>query len=79
MEVIQLCLTLYDPIDCSLPGSSVHEILQAWKLEWVAVPFSRESSQPRDWTQVSCIAGKFFNSWASREALHSANKSQSSI
>ena len=45
---------------CSPPGSSVHGILQTRILEWVAIPFSRGSSQPRDWTQVSCIAGRFF-------------------
>ena len=56
----QLCLTLCNPMDCSLPGSSVHEIPQARILEWVAIPFSRESSQPRDQTQVFCFAGKFF-------------------
>ena len=49
-------------------GLHIHGILQARKLEWVAVPFSRESSQPRDWTQVSHIAGGFFTSWATREA-----------
>ena len=51
-----------------LPGSSVHGILQAIILEWVAVPFCRGSSQPRDRTQVSYIAGKFFTIWATREA-----------
>ena len=56
----QLYLTLWDPMDCSLPGSSVHRILQARILEWVAIPFSRGSSQPRDQTQVSHIAGRFF-------------------
>ena len=50
----QLCPTLCDPMDCSPPGSSVHGILQARILEWVAIPFSRGSSQPRDQTQVSC-------------------------
>ena len=54
-------------MDYGLPDSSVHGILQARKLEWVAIPFSRASSQPRDWTQVSCIAGKFFTVWATRE------------
>ena len=58
------CSTLWtwtcDPMDCSLPGSSVHRILQARMLEWVAIPFSRGSSQPRDQTWVSCIAGRFF-------------------
>ena len=53
--VAQLCLTLYDPRDCSLPGSSVHEILQARTLERVAVPFSRGSFRPRDQTCVPCI------------------------
>ena len=48
---------------------TVHGILQARILEWVAFPFSRETSQPRDWTQVSRIAGEFFTSWATREAL----------
>ena len=47
---------------------TVHGILQARILEWVAFPFSRGSAQPRDWTQVSCIAGGFFPSWATREA-----------
>ena len=46
--VAQSCLTLYDPVDCSPPGSSVHGILQARILQWVAMPSSRESSQPRD-------------------------------
>ena len=53
--------------DCSLPGSCVHGILQTRILEWVAYPFSRGSSQPRDWTQVSCIAGRFFTIWATRK------------
>ena len=46
--VVQLCLTLFDPMDYSLPGSSVHAILQARILEWVAIPFFRGSSQPRE-------------------------------
>ena len=54
-EVAQSCLTLCDPIDCSLPGSSVHGIFQAIVLEWVAISFSRGSSQPRAWIQVSRI------------------------
>ena len=53
-------------MDCSLPGSSVHGILQARILEWVAMSFSRESSWPRDRTQVSHIAGRFFTIWATR-------------
>ena len=48
---------------------TVHGILQARRLEWVAVPFSRESSQPRDWTQVSRVAGGFFTSWASTSSV----------
>ena len=63
----QSCPTLCDPMDCSLSGSSVHGILQARILERVAMPSSRGSSQPRNWTQVSCIAGGFFISWATRE------------
>ena len=53
-EVAQSCPTLCNPIDCSLPGSSIHRVLQARVLEWVAISFSR-SSQPRDWTRVSHI------------------------
>ena len=59
-EVTQSCLTLSDPMDCSLPGSSFHGIFQARVLEWVAFSFSRGSSQPRDRTHASCIAGGFF-------------------
>ena len=62
VKVAQLCPTLWDPRDL------VHGILQARILEWVAFPFSRGSSQPRDWTQVFHIAGWFFTSWATREA-----------
>ena len=65
----QSCLTLCDPVDCSPPGSSVHGILQARILEWVAISFSRVSSQPMDQTQVSHIAARCFNLWATREAL----------
>ena len=57
--VTQSCLTLCNTMDCSLPGSSVHGILQERILEWVATPFSRGSSWPRDWTWVSCIADRF--------------------
>ena len=100
-------LTLCDPVDCSLPGSSVHgdspgkntgvgcrallqgifptqgrslppcrltlyhlsHLVSLRILEWVAYPFSRGSSQPRNWTGISCIAGRFFTSWGTREAL----------
>ena len=51
-----------------LPGSSVHGIFQARILEKVTIPFSRCSSQPRDWARVSCLAGRFFIIWATREA-----------
>ena len=67
-KVVQSCLTLWDPMNCSRQGSSVRGILQARMLEWVAIPFSRGSSWPRNWTWVSCIAGKFFTIWATREA-----------
>ena len=63
VNVAQSCLTLWDPMDYT-----VHGILQARILEWVAFPFSRGSSQSRDQTQVSRIAGRFFTSWATREA-----------
>ena len=58
--ITQLCLTLCDSIDWSPPGSSAHGVLQVRILESIAMPFSRESSQPRDQTQVSPIAGRFF-------------------
>ena len=61
---VRLC----DPMDCSPPGSSLHGILQARVLEWVAISFSRGSSQPRDRTQVSHVVGRCFNLWATREA-----------
>ena len=67
-EVAQSCPTLCDPMYCSLPGSSLHGILQARVLEWVAIFFSRVSSRPRDRTQVSSIPGRCFNLWATREA-----------
>ena len=66
--VTQLCLTLCNPMDCSPPGSSVHGILQARILEWVAIRFFRGSSWPRDRTQVSHIAGRYFIIWATWEA-----------
>ena len=59
-EVAQSCPTLSDPMDCSLPGSSIHGIFQARVLEWGAIAFSRGSSQPRDRTRVSCTAGRSF-------------------
>ena len=65
----QSCLTLCSPANCSLPVSSVHEILQARILEWVAMPSSRGSYWPRDWTWVSSIEGRFFTIWATRRCL----------
>ena len=59
-EVAQSCPTLSNPMDCSLPGSSVHGIFQARVLEWVAISFSRGSSQPRGRARVSCIASRCF-------------------
>ena len=67
-EVAQSCPTLCHPVDCSLPGSSIYGIFLARILEWVAISFSRGSSWPRDWTPVSCIGGRCFNLWATREA-----------
>ena len=64
------CVWLCDPMNYSLPGSSVHGILQARILEWVAMPFSRGSSWSRDWTWVSCIAGRFFITWATGKNWH---------
>ena len=63
VKVTHSCLTLCNPMDYR-----VHGILQAELLGWVAIPFSRGSFQPRDKTQVSCITGRFFTSWATREA-----------
>ena len=64
VKVAQLCLTLGNPRDCSLPGSSVHGILQATILEWVAISFSKGSFQCGNRTQVSHIARGFFTAWA---------------
>ena len=75
----QLCLTLSNPADCTPPGSSNHGILQARILGWVAVPSSRGSSWPRDWTCISCIAsgfcpakpsGKLVSIWVSKHLLN---------
>ena len=64
----QSCPTLCDPMYCSLPGSSLHGILQARVLEWIAISFSKGSSRPRDRTRVSRVPGRCFNLWATREA-----------
>ena len=63
-------------MDCSPPGSSVHGILQARILEWVAIPFSRGSSRPRDQTQVSCTAGGLFTVWATLTFYRMVNSEQ---
>ena len=70
-RLIQVCLTLCDPMDCSLTGSLVHRIFQARILEWVAMPSSRGSSQPRDQMHVLylCIAREFFTTSTIQEAL----------
>ena len=66
---LSLChVQFFNPMACSPPGSSVHGIFQARILEWVAISFSRESSQPRDQTWVFCIVGGFFTHWATRKA-----------
>ena len=68
-EVAQSCLTLCDSMDCSPPGFSTHGVFQARIMEGVAISFSRGSSPPRDRTQVSCIEGRRFTLWATREVL----------
>ena len=62
--VTKSCLALCNSMDCSPPGSSIHGILQARILEWGVISFSRGSSWPRDQTQVSCMASRFFTVWA---------------
>ena len=66
-EVAQSCPTLCNHMDCSLPGSSVHGIFQAIVLEWIAISFSRGSSQPRDRTRVSHTVDRRFTVWTTRE------------
>ena len=68
-SVAKLCQTLCDPMDCSLPGSSIHGIFQARILEWVAISSSRGSSQLRDQTHVSCIGRQILYHWATWEAI----------
>ena len=62
----QVCPTLWNPMDCSPPGSSVQAIFQTRILEWIAIPFSKRSSWPRDQTWVSCFVGRLFTIWATR-------------
>ena len=66
-EVTQSCPTLCDPMDCNQLGFSIHGILQARKLEWIAISFTKGSSRPRDQTQVSRTGSRTFNLWATRE------------
>ena len=68
-KLLQLCLTLCNLMDWSLPGFSVHGILQARILEWVAISFSKGSSWPRDWTHISCTGRWILYPWTSWEAL----------
>ena len=67
-EATQSCLSLCNLMDCTLPGSSIYGIFQTRVLEWVVISFSKGSSQPRDRTWVSLIAGSHFTIWAAREA-----------
>ena len=81
MSVVQSCPTLCDPMDCSPPGSSVHGILQARILGWAAIPFSRGPSRPRDRTQVSCTASRFFTclSHQGNSLICKVNKTESPL
>ena len=72
--VARSCPTLCNLMDYSPPGSSIHGILQARILQWVAIPFPRGSFWPRNWTPVSYIAGKYFTIWATREAQNGWRK-----
>ena len=72
---VRLC----DPMDCSLPGFSVHRIFQTRVQEWAAIAFSRGSSRPRDWTKVSSIVGRCFTLWATREVQREGKDNLSSV
>ena len=74
-ELTQLCLTLFDPMDCNLLDCFVHGIFQARILEWVAISFSRRSSWPRDWIWVSLTVGRHCTNWATREVLKTRTNS----
>ena len=69
-DIAQSCLTLCDPMDCSLPVFSVQWIFHAMLLDWAVIYFSRGSSRPRDGTRVSCIGDRCFTIWATRETLY---------
>ena len=75
-QSFQCCPTLWAPTNCSLPGSSIHEIFQARILEWVAMPSSRGSSWLRDWTCISYIAGRFFTAESLGSPQNESNGSQ---
>ena len=66
--ITQSCSILCDPMDCGSPGFSVHGILQARIIQWIVIRFCKGSSWLKDWTQMSCTAGRFFTIWATREA-----------
>ena len=68
-QSLQLCSTLCGPMDCSLPGSSVHGILQARILQWVVISFFKGSPQPRNWTHIFCITGRFLTTVPSTKLL----------
>ena len=76
--VAQTCPTLCDPTDCNPPGASVYGILQARILEWIAIPFSRGSSRPRDQTLI-CTVGRFFTVWATSSVQFSRSVMSDSV
>ena len=79
MSYYFLLSVYWDPMDCIPSGSSARWILQARILEWVAIPFSRGSSQPRDWTWFSCTAGRLFAIQATREGSPQPTKKDEAI
>ena len=72
--IAQSCLTLCDPVDYSPPGSSVHGVFQAKILEWVAISYSRGSTQPKDQTAPPALTGRFFTTSTTWEALYNAKR-----
>ena len=74
MKLLSHVRTLGDPMGCSLPGSSLHGIFQARILEWAVISFSSRSSWPRDWTRVSCTAGRLSTNRASRDDHRNRNR-----
>ena len=79
VKIALSCPTLCEPMDCNWAGSSVHGVLQARILEWVAISFSRESFPARNWTQISFTAGRFFTVWATRKAQRKVSVQFSSV